>query len=371
MRPSRSLNLIGFPRESCPAERRTLLTPTTARALTAAGMTPIAEQGIGAGIGCRDADLAAAGVRFAPAGDVWSARLLLRYKSPDPGDVRRLVPGQAIAALFHAEGDPALLAALTCAKVTAYSFEFLAEHGRFPLATAGGVIAGIQAVHAGVSALQHPAGRGVLLGGVPGAERAHVVVIGSGNVGMAAARTAAALEARVTVLAHIPASAAAYRARAPHGVDVMVNPPSALAQLLPTADLVIGAILVSTYDTPPMITEAEVARMRPGAVIVDATCGYGPGYLPTAGPAQQPGDPPRIVGGVLHVKLDALPALVPVTAAHAYTTAAAPYLVRIARHALHRRPDPAAESAVIVRDGALVHPVCRQHAGFYRMEVPA
>jgi alanine dehydrogenase len=369
--PVLSPRLIGFPRESTPGDRRTLLTPVTACALAAAGFEMLAEPGIGKGTGCSDSVLASHGVRFAAAEDVWAAPLVLRYKSPDLTDLNRLAPGQAIGALFHAEGDPALLAALTRAKVMAYSYEFLTENGRFPLGAAGGTIAGIQAVHFGARALQHPSGRGVLLGGVPGADPAQVVVIGSGNVGSAAARTAAALDTRVTVLAHTPASAADYRTRAPMGVTVEVNSRGRLAALLPQADLVIGAILVSTHDTPPMITEADLARMRPGAVVVDATCGYGSGYLPTAGPVQSPGDPPHTTGGILHVKLDTLPALVPVTASHAYTTAAAPYLVRLARHALTGRRDEAAESAVIARGGVLVHSVCRQHAAFYRTGVMA
>jgi alanine dehydrogenase len=98
---------------------------------------------------------------------------------------------------------------------------------------------------------------------------------------------------------------------------------------------------------------------------VDATCGYGDGYLPTAGPVQRPGDPPRVVHGVLHLKLDALPALVPLTATEAYTANAAPYLIRLARVALLGVADLSIESARIVQDGHLVHPVCRQHATFY------
>jgi alanine dehydrogenase len=117
---------------------------------------------------------------------------------------------------------------------------------------------------------------------------------------------------------------------APAGVVTAVNTPEAQATALAAADLVIGAILISTYDTPPMITRDDLRGMQPGAVIVDATCGYGPGYLPTAGPVQQPGDPPRLVDEILHVKLDALPALVPLTATDAYTTVAGPYLARLA-----------------------------------------
>jgi alanine dehydrogenase len=365
MKSGTSDAVIGFPRESTPKDRRTLLTPTVARALARAGFTVIAEQAIATGIGCPDAVLRGTGVRFADTSGVWSAPLVLRYKSTDPDDLALLTRRQSIGALFHAEGDPRLLTALTTAGVTAYSYEFLAEAGRFPLGTPGGQIAGIQSVLLGAQALQSPAGRGVLLGGVPGAEPTRVVVIGCGNVGAAAARAAAALGARVTVLVRSEASAESYAPGAPYGVHVEVNTPELLTSLLAQADLVIGAILVSTFDTPPMITESDLAAMQAGAVIVDATCGYGEGYLPTAGPVQAPGDPPRVVGGVLHVKLDTLPALVPRTASQAYTANAAPYLVRLAHVALHDVDDPVITSACIARNGALVHPICQQHAAYF------
>nr|WP_234313633.1 NAD(P)-dependent oxidoreductase [Streptomyces sp. NBRC 109706] len=359
---------MGFPRESAASDRRTLLTPTTARAMTTAGVLVLAESGIAARIGNTDAELEREGVCFAAPDDVWAAPLVLRYKNPHPSDLSRLTPAQSIGALFHAEGDPAMLAALADSKTTAFSYEFLRDAGRFPLASAGGRIAGVQAVLAGSQALQDPRGRGVLLGGAPGASPARVVVIGCGNVGSAAAQTAAALGAQVTVLAHTRQSADRYRQRAPHGVSVEVNCPAKLRELLVSADLVIGAILISTYGTPAMICEADLERMQDGAVIVDATCGYGTGYLPTAGPVQRPGDPPRLVRGVLHVKQDALPVLVPRTASHAYTASAAPYLVRLARHVLTGQPDPQVASACIARNGRLVHPVLREHAAFYGLE---
>lgn len=365
MKIGTSDTVIGFPRESTTGDRRTLLTPTVARALADAGFTVIAEQAIAAGVGCPDAVLQGEGVRFADVSGVWSAPLVLRYKCTDPDDLALLTPRQSIGALFHAEGDPRMLTALTAAGVTAYSYEFLAEDGRFPLGTPGGQIAGVQSVLLGAQALQSPAGRGVLLGGVPGAEPARVVVIGSGNVGAAAARAAAALGAKVTVLVRSESSAESYAPCAPCGVRVEVNTPGLLASLLAQVDLVIGTILVSTFDTPPMITEADLAAMQAGAVIVDATCGYGEGYLPTAGPVQAPCDPPRVVGGVLHVKLDTLPALVPRTASQAYTANAARYLVRLARVVLRGVDDPVITSACIARDGALVHPVCQQHAAFF------
>jgi len=358
---------IGFPRESG-AERRTILTPALARQFTDAGFTVIAEQGIGTGVFAGDAEYAAAGARLAGPEETWAAPLVLRYKSPDPQDLRRLTVGQHVGALFHAEGDPELLTALAESGVTAWSYEFVAEDGRFPLGRPGGRIAGIQSVLAGAAALQAPGGRGVLLGLADGAAPASVVIIGSGHVGSAAAEAAVALGARVTVLARCESSRAAYSVRAPAGVQVLVNTREVLLECLADADLVIGAILVSTWDTPAMITEDDLRVMRPGAVIVDATCGYGPGYLPTAGPVQAPGAPPRKVAGILHVKLDMLPALVPVTATSAYVANAAPYLERLARTALQDTRDPAIEAAQIATGGHLIHPVAVQHARIYGLQ---
>ncbi|MGH3872744.1 MAG: hypothetical protein ACRDSR_14765 [Pseudonocardiaceae bacterium] len=125
--------VIGFPRESTPGDRRTLLTPTVVRALTESGFTVTAEPGIATGIGCPDAVLRSAGVRFTDVSGVWSALLVLRYKCTDPEDLALLTACQSVGALFHAEGDSRLLIALTATGATAYSYEFPAEGARFPL----------------------------------------------------------------------------------------------------------------------------------------------------------------------------------------------------------------------------------------------
>lgn len=355
---------IGFPHESNPADRRSLLTPDLARALTDAGYAAVAQRGIGVRIGVSDADLAEAGASIGDADAAWAAPLVLRYRPGPPRDLDRLGPDQTLGAVFHAEGSTDMLNRLQASGITAYSFEFLRENGRFPLMAAGGRIAGIQAVLLGAQALQHPAGRGVLLSKLPGTEAARAVVIGSGNVGAAAAETAADLGAAVTVLARTAESARHYRASAPPDCTVEVNTPERLRSLLKTADMVVGAILESTWDTPVMITRSDVQLMRPGSVIVDATCGYGPGYLPTCGSVQEPGSAPVLVDGVLHVKQDALPMAAPRTASLAYAHAAAPYLVRLAGHVAGQR-DPVIETCRIAAAGSLVHPVLQRHASLY------
>lgn len=356
--------VIGFPRESH-GDRRTLLTPDLARQLVEAGFCPVAESGLGAGIGLSDAALREAGVALAARETVWDSPLILRYRGGDVAELAGLRPDQALGALLHAEGDPALMAALVRSGAHTYAFEFIEEQGQFPTGAPGGEIAGVQAVLHASQALQSPQGRGVLLARVAGASSAHVVILGSGHAGSAAARTAAALGARVTVLT-TERSLAAYRQVAPAGVAVWPNTPETLRELLPGADVVIGTLLISTVDTPAMLTEADLDLLPTGATIVDVTCGYGDGYLPTAGPVQAPGEPPRLVRGVYHVKLDALPAMVPRTASAAYARHMAPYLVRLAQHALHGVRDEGIHRALVAAHGRLIHPVCREHAAHWR-----
>jgi alanine dehydrogenase len=357
---------IGFPKEPQNADPRIILTPALAHSLRSAGFALVSEPGIGARVGISDADLCDAGVTLADDFDVWQCPLLLKYKAFRPAEIDRLRSGQAAASVFHAEGNSEVIKALLRTKARLYSYEFLEEDGRFPLMRAGGHIAGVQSVLLAARHLQTDAGGpGVLLGLVPGAEPTRVLVIGSGNVGAAAARTAHGLGADVTVLGHTRDGCRDFLARCDHPATVRVNGPTVLREELARTDVVIGAILISTYSTPPMITESDLHSMKPGAVIVDATCGYGEGYLPTAGPVQRPEDPPYVVHGVRHVKIDTLPSLVPVSATQAYAAAAVPYLLRLAAAIAHNTTDPLWETALIAEDGEVRHPVVKEHAEIY------
>lgn len=45
-------------------------------------------------------------------------------------------------------------------------------------------------------------------------------------------------------------------------------------------DILFGAILISTFDTKPVVTEQMIESMKKGSIIIDVTCGYGAGYMP-------------------------------------------------------------------------------------------
>jgi hypothetical protein len=154
------------------------------------------EPGVGERFDLPDDALAKAGVRFGSRQEVFAAPLLLKYKPFSPDEISACSPGQILGAVFHAEGRSDLLGPLLNSRVRAYSYEFLQENGQFPLMRAGGTIAGIQSIFHAAHALQtYRGGRGVLLAKIPGCPPPKVTVIGSGNVGLAAADTAAILGA--------------------------------------------------------------------------------------------------------------------------------------------------------------------------------
>ena len=112
-------------------------------------------------------------------------------------------------------------------------------------------VAGKIATQAGAFMLEKPlGGRGVLLGGVPGVAAANVMVIGGGVVGMNAAFIAIGMEADVFVfdrnIDRLRELDIAFGGRA----STVYSSTLAIEEMLPRADLVIGAVLVHGARAP-------------------------------------------------------------------------------------------------------------------------
>jgi alanine dehydrogenase len=141
----------------------------------------------------------------------------------------------------------------------------------------------------------------------------------------------------------------------PPNVTCELNTPEFLAELVPRCDVIIGAILVSNYGTEPIVTEEMVTAMRPGSVIVDVTCGYGPGYLPTADHRTRELTEAYQRHGVVHLKNDCMPKLVYLTATAAMSRAAFPYLLALAESVYTGVPDRVSRRGLVTEDGFVVH----------------
>src|SRR5690606_19015322 len=114
----------------------------------------------------------------------------------------------------------------------------------------------------------HQGGRGVLLGGVPGVLPGKVVVLGGGTAGVNAARMATGLGADVTIL-DVDIERMRFLDMALPAARTLYSSESALAALLPDADLVIGAVLLRGAKAPHLITREMLRLMPRGSVLVD------------------------------------------------------------------------------------------------------
>jgi alanine dehydrogenase len=353
--------IVSLLRERLPGESRVLLLPQDAAQLCEICDLHV-ETGAGRGVGVPDHAYAQAGARITSTQDAWAnGDLLLKLKAPTLAEVRQIRCGASIAALFHAEGTPDVVAELLARKITAYSFEYFQDDdGTFPLMAATGEIAGRMAViYAAYHLQSHLGGSGISLPACSYAPPARVAVIGYGNAGQAAAETALALGAEVTV--YTRRATLERQSRAGEGLGFRPLSCPGAAEGLAQSDVIIGALRISTFDTPPVVTAGLVARMRPGSVIVDVTAGFGAGYIQTSAQVTSLSDPYRVAGGVKHIKVRTLPLGVHRTAAVQISQVYAPVVRRLITGLQEQAGDPAAQRGKIIADGEVLNPQVRRH----------
>jgi alanine dehydrogenase len=324
--------LIGIPRETKPLERRVGATPQTVAALVADGHTVQVEAGAGAGAGYVDAAYLAAGALVVSTQEVWQADLIAKVKEVQPADLPHIKPGQVLMGFMHIAEDEARCQALLSRDVTAIGYEYITDvAGRAPIVAPMSVIAGKLAVLQGAGCLASAGGRGTLLAAVPGAAPAHVLLLGAGDACAAAAQSALALGASVSVAARdverATAKLAAVGATVARGARVIDI--AAVKAVLPSTDLLIAAVWQPGARNPVLLTRDDVASMPRGSVIVDITVDGG-SPIETMRPTTL-ATPTFVAEGLIHSAVPNMPAGVPKTASDTLASAALPYLLAVAR----------------------------------------
>ncbi|WP_404436541.1 alanine dehydrogenase [Microbacterium aerolatum] len=322
---------IGVPTEVKNNEYRVAAVPATIDALVRRGHQVYVQSGAGEGARIRDADFARAGAEIlASADEVWAmGDLLLKVKEPIASEYALLREDQTLFTYLHLAASRELTAALCDAGTTAIAYETVQLADRsLPLLAPMSEVAGRLSIQAGAYHLMSAAGgRGVLLGGIPGARKANVVVIGGGVAGEHAARNALGLGARVTVVDVSLPRLRQLEAQI-DGIQTRYSSHLAIAELLEDADLVIGSVLIPGATAPKLVTDEMVARMRPGSVLVDIAIDQGgcfEGSRPTTHESPVFG-----VYESLYYCVANMPGAVPETSTAALTNATAPYVLAIA-----------------------------------------
>jgi alanine dehydrogenase len=323
---------IGCPKEIKPQEFRVGMTPNAAMEAVAHGHTVLIETGAGVGAGFADADYVAAGATIvATASDVFAqSDMIVKVKEPQAGERKMLREGQLLFTYLHLAPDPDQTRDLLASGCTAIAYETVTDRsGGLPLLAPMSEVAGRLAPQVGAWTLQKAnGGRGVLMGGVPGVGPARVLVIGGGVVGTHAAKIAAGMGADVTVLDRsLP--------RLRYLDDVFggqfktgYSSAGLLAELLPQADMVVGAVLIPGAAAPKLISRAQLGMMKPGAVLVDVAIDQGGCFETSRATTHQ--DPIYEVDGIMHYCVANMPGAVARTSTLALGNATMPFMLALA-----------------------------------------
>jgi alanine dehydrogenase len=350
---------IGVPKEIKDHETRVALVPGGAAALFEAGHEVLVERNAGALSSIPDSEYAAAGAAIVEdAAAIWRrADLIAKVKEPQPAEYARFRPGLILFTYLHLAPLPELTEELLRGGVTGVAYETIRERdGSLPLLTPMSEVAGRMSVQVGAQYLEAPnGGRGVLLGGVPGVSPANVVILGGGVVGSNAAKVALGMGARVTIVDRSLARLRELDDIFNGQVATLASSAWTIAGLLPSADLLVGGVLIPGASAPKLVRREMISSMKRGAVVVDVAIDQG-GCFETSR-ATTHTDPVYSVDGVIHYCVSNMPAAVPRTSTFGLTNATLPYLLELAGKGLTKacHEHPAIREGVNTYGGFVTH----------------
>ncbi|ACF14150.1 alanine dehydrogenase [Chloroherpeton thalassium ATCC 35110] len=319
--------IIGIPREIKTHEYRVALLPVGAKCLTQDGHRVFVQKGAGLGAGISDMDYENAGAEILDSmEEIYDeADLILKVKEPQPSEIKLLQKGQTLFCFFHFAASKTLTESCLSKKITAIAYETLFDqHGRLPLLAPMSEIAGKLAAQEGAKCLENPMqGRGILLGGVAGVERANVLILGGGIVGAGAAKVAAGLGANVVIMDVNQERMRYLEDTLPANVKTVFSDPHAVETYAQAADLIIGAVLIPGKKAPHLLAREQLKLLKPGTVLVDVSIDQG-GVFETSRPTTHD-EPTFVIDGIVHYCVANMPGAVSRTSTFALCNATLPY----------------------------------------------
>ncbi|MFQ6048672.1 MAG: alanine dehydrogenase [Phycisphaerae bacterium] len=351
--------IVGVPKEIKSDEYRVAMIPVGVEELRKAGHRVLIESGAGVGSGIADDDYAAQGAEIvSSAQQVYRhSDMIVKVKEPQPSELPMIGAGQVIFTYFHFAADRALTEAMIRTNAVCIAYETIRDsNGRLPLLTPMSEVAGKMSIQEGAKYLERPMmGRGILLGGVPGVEPANVLILGGGVVGTNAAKVAAGLGARVTIM-DINIDRLRYLDDVmPANVHTVFSDAHTIRRHIAQADLVIGAVLIPGARCPLLVPREHLKLMKPGTVIVDVGVDQG-GCCETTRPTTH-SQPTYTIDDVVHYGVTNMPGAVGRTSTFALTNATLPYVFRLASLGYRKAAaqDPGLAAGINIQQGRVTN----------------
>jgi len=358
--------IVGVPTETKTREYRIGINPGGVQVLKRRGHQVLVQRGAGLGSGISDDELTRAGAQLVDsAAEVWSADMVMKVKEPLPDEYRFFRHGLVLFTYLHLAAEPELTRALLRSGVRGIAYETVQRtDGTLPLLRPMSEVAGRMAVQVGATYLEKErGGKGILLGGVPGTRRGHVVILGGGVVGASAARIAIGMGAQVTVLDLNQGRMAYLEDVFGAAIETLYSNPQNVEDAVRQADLIIGAVLVPGAKAPVLIDEKLLSLIDDGSVMVDVAVDQG-GCIATCKPTTHD-HPTYVVDGVVHYCVPNMPGAVPYTSTHALTNVTALYAESICELGVERAVAayPALYKGVNTWDGRCTYEPVAQAVG--------
>jgi len=360
--------LIGVPKEIKNHEYRVGMIPGSAKELIINGHQVIVENNAGVGIGFSNQDYLDVGaeMRNTPAEIFAQADMIIKVKEPLAEERAMLRENQILFTYLHLAPDLPQTADLVKSKSVCIAYETVtANNGSLPLLAPMSEVAGRMSIQAGAQCLEKSnAGRGMLLGGVPGVSPAKVVIIGGGVVGSNAAQMAIGMGAHVVILDRSIDVLRKLDAQFGAQLETVFSSNDALEQHVLSADLVIGSVLVPGAAAPKLVTQKMIKRMKPGAAVVDVAIDQG-GCFATSH-ATTHAEPTYLVDQVVHYCVANMPGAVPRTSTFALNNATLPYIINIANNGYKKAlgNDPHLMNGLNVHKGIVTCQSVAENLGF-------
>jgi alanine dehydrogenase len=357
--------IIGVPKEIKKLEYRVGLTPAAAKTYIQAGHRVFIQQDAGIGSGFSNQEYTQVGCTILTTlADVYrQAEMIIKVKEPLEEEFNLLKPNQILYTFLHLAAAKPLTLALLKNKVTAIAYETIKDkNGRLPVLRPMSEVAGRLAVQEGAKYLEKSfGGRGVLLGGIPGVEAGHVVVLGAnGYAGFNATQIALGMQANVIAIDVSFSQVETLLPEAKGRLTILPSNEKNILQSIQKADLVISTVLIPGDAAPKLIKKIHLSTMPKGSVIVDVAIDQG-GSTETSHVTYHD-QPIYEVDGVIHYCVANMPGAVPRTSTIGLNQATLPYGLAIANLGFKQamKNDAGLASGLNTYQGQLTFPALAQ-----------
>lgn len=351
--------IIGCVKEIKKHEYRVGLIPQHTISYIEHGHTVLIEKGAGIGSGFSDEEYAKAGALLVEdAAEVWAkSEMIIKVKEPLVAEYAFMREAQILFTYLHLAADRNLTLAMLEHKTIGVAYETIVDGtGGLPLLKPMSEIAGRLSVQEGAKYLEKPfGGAGVLLSGVPGVRKGHVMVIGGGTVGTNAVQIAVGMGADVSVFDRNINRLGELDQLFGSRIQTVYSTPASIREYLRKADVVIGAVLIPGASAPKVVTREMLSLMRKGSVMVDVAVDQGGCFETTH--ATYHDAPTYEVDGIVHYCVANMPGAVPRTSTIALTNATLRYGLLLADNGLKKAimKDPGLIAGINTCQGKLTY----------------